>query len=891
MANPGFYTVGGTVQAGEGVYIARQADQELLQLCRERVFAYVLTPRQMGKSSLMVQTAAQLQTEGVRTAIVDLQDLGAQVTAEQWYFGFLVKLEDQLELDTDVVSWWAERQHLGVAQRLTLFFEQVLLTEIAEPIVIFVDEIDSTLSLDFTDDFFVAIRSLYVTRARQPEFQRLSFVLIGVATPGDLIRDAKRTPFNVGKRVDLTDFSLAEAMPLAAGLGLAGAEAERALGRVLDWTGGHPYLTQRLCQEMAQVGGEQWTAAEVDRLVSRTFLGVQSEQDNNLQFVRDMLTKRAPEPVALMKIYRQIWRGRPPVVDEEQSLVKSHLKLAGVVKRQGKTLQMRNRIYRQVFDRQWIKENLPENLWQMLKPAMPIIATLLVALIAVTGFSIYANQQRLIAEDALQRAEQQATVANLREQSAKALYLLITRPVEGMVLAIQAVVKSHQKSMSELFTTVDDSLLSAVQVVKEQNLLRRHQDSVYSVAFNPDGWRIVSGSGDKTVRLWNLQGQPIGQPFQGHQDYVTSVAFSLDGQKIVSGSRDKTVRLWNLQSQPIGQPFQGHQDYVTSVAFSPDGQKIVSGSIDNTVRLWNLQGQPIGQPFQGHQSYVYSVAFSPDGQKIVSGSVDKTVRLWNLQSQPIDQLFRGHQGYLTSVAFSPDGQKIVSGSRDKTVRLWNLQGQPIGQPFQGHQHGIWSVAFSPDGQKIVSGSIDKTVRLWNLQGQLLGQPFQGHQDSVWSVAFSPDGQKIVSGSRDNTVRLWNLQGQLLVQPFQGHQNSVTSVAFSPDGQRIVTGSGDKTVRLWDLQGQLIGQPFQGHQAFITSVAFSPDGQTIVSGSRDRTARLWQASWQGWLKAACTQLHEHSVLRDPDHSFNPVVARGAKAVCEQQVWGAIHYQPR
>ena len=115
MANPELYTVGGTVQAGGGIYIPRPADQELLQLCRDRVFAYVLTPRQMGKSSLMVQTAQQLQLEQlerVRTAIVDLQDLGAQVTAEQWYFGFLVKLEDQLELDTDVVSWWQERDRI-----------------------------------------------------------------------------------------------------------------------------------------------------------------------------------------------------------------------------------------------------------------------------------------------------------------------------------------------------------------------------------------------------------------------------------------------------------------------------------------------------------------------------------------------------------------------------------------------------------------------------------------------------------------------------------------------------------------------------------------------------------------------------------------------------------
>ena len=128
------------------------------------------------------------------------------------------------------------RSHLGVAQRLTLFFEQVLLTEIAKPIVIFVDEIDSTLSLDFTDDFFVAIRSLYVTRATQPKFGRLSFVLIGVATPGDLIRDARRTPFNIGQRVDLTDFTLAggDAVRRGAGPGGGGGRAGVGLGVGLD---------------------------------------------------------------------------------------------------------------------------------------------------------------------------------------------------------------------------------------------------------------------------------------------------------------------------------------------------------------------------------------------------------------------------------------------------------------------------------------------------------------------------------------------------------------------------------------------------------------------------------------------------------------------------------
>jgi AAA-like domain len=263
MVERSIYITGGTVQAGGGIYLERQADQELLNLCRQGTFAYVLTPRQMGKSSLMVQTAARLSQEGIRSVIIDLTALGVGVTAEQWYLGLLTIIEEQLELETDVVQWWQERTHLGLTQRLTQFFKDVLLVEVAERVTIFVDEIDSTLSLDFTDDFFAAVRYLFVARAQEPEFHRLSFVLIGVATPGDLIRDPKRTPFNVGQRVDLTDFSLVEALPLSAGLGVAAAQAEQVLGWVLKWTGGHPYLTQRLCQAMTQVGGRRWSEAEV----------------------------------------------------------------------------------------------------------------------------------------------------------------------------------------------------------------------------------------------------------------------------------------------------------------------------------------------------------------------------------------------------------------------------------------------------------------------------------------------------------------------------------------------------------------------------------------------------------------------------------------------------
>ena len=380
--------------------------------------------------------------------------------------------------------------------------------------------------------------------------------------------------------------------------------------------------------------------------------------------------------------------------------------------------------------------------------------------------------------------------------------------------------------------------------------LQGHEDVIRSVAISPVrvatpsglGYIIVSGSSDKTVRLWALAtGQPIEQPFQGHEAAVTSVACSPNGEIIVSGSSDKTLRLWDAKTgQPIRQPLQGHE--ALSVAFSPDGKIIVSGDGDDTLRLWDATtGQPIGQPLHKHWASIRSVAFNPDGNTIASGSRDRRVQLWDVTTgQPIGQPFQGHEDAVSSVAFSPDGKTLASSSSDRTVRLWDVIAE---YPLYSHEAEVNGVAFSPDGQMIASGSSDKMLRLWNVTTeQFIGSPLQGHESEVLSVAFSPDGKTIVSGSSDKTLRLWDIAtGQLIGQPFRGHQDEIRSVAFSPDGQTIVSGSYDKTLRLWDaITGQLIGQPFQGHEAEVMSVAFSPDGKTIASGSADRTLRLWDA---------------------------------------------------
>ncbi|KAF5365814.1 hypothetical protein D9757_012674 [Collybiopsis confluens] len=431
--------------------------------------------------------------------------------------------------------------------------------------------------------------------------------------------------------------------------------------------------------------------------------------------------------------------------------------------------------------------------------------------------------------------------------------------------------------------------------------LSGHKNGVTSVAFSPDGTRIVSGSGDKSVRIWNAEnGTAVGTPFQGHTHWVSSVAFSPDGTRIVSGSWDNTVRIWNGEDgTAVGKPLQGHTESVCSVAFSPDGTRIVSGSGDTTVRIWNADsGTAVGKPLQGHTDWVRSVAFSPDGTRIVSGSDDNSVRIWNADSgTAVGKPLQGHTDGVFSVAFSPDGTRIVSGSDDNSVRIWNADGgTAVWKPLQRYMARVRSMAFSPDGTRIVSVSDDNSVRIWNADsGTAVGKPLQGHTNWVRSVAFSPDGTRIVSGSGDTTVRIWNAHiGTAVGKPLQGHTNLVSSVAFSPDGTRIVSGSQDKSVRIWNADsgtavgkplqshtdevtstanhmilhpltstpsaiskyfpgsgdnsvriwnadsGTAVEKPLQGHTSLVFSVAFSPDGTRIVSGSWDTTVRIWNA---------------------------------------------------
>ncbi len=313
----------------------------------------------------------------------------------------------------------------------------------------------------------------------------------------------------------------------------------------------------------------------------------------------------------------------------------------------------------------------------------------------------------------------------------------------------------------------------------------------------------------------------------GHGGAVFSVCVTQEG-KVVSGSRDKTVRIWDMEGNQLA-VYRGHELAVNSVYVTKDG-KIVSGSYDATVRIWDMQGNQLAV-CRGHERAVNSVYVTKDG-KIVSGSNDSTVRVWDMEGNQL-AVCRGHEGMVMSVCVTNDG-KIVSGSEDKTVRVWDMQGNQFAL-CRGHEGGVTSVCVTIDG-KIVSGSVDKTVRVWDMEGNQLAV-CRGHEDVVRPVCVTIDG-KIVSGSQDSTVRVWDIEGNQLAV-CRRHESAVTSVCVTQDG-KIVSGSRDRTVRVWDIEGNQLAVSTR-LKGWISSVCVTQDGK-IVSGSLDKMVHgVWDIS--------------------------------------------------
>ena len=381
-----------------------------------------------------------------------------------------------------------------------------------------------------------------------------------------------------------------------------------------------------------------------------------------------------------------------------------------------------------------------------------------------------------------------------------------------------------------------------------------HSEGVTSVAFSADGTHVLSGSYDKTIKLWDAASGALFRTFEGHLEEVSSVAFSFSGIHVLSGSNDATIKLWDAASGTLVRTFKA-QSKVTSVAFSPDDRRILSGSEDGVLRLWDTATATLIRTFEDH-SGVTSVAFARDGEFVLSGSRDGTFKLWDAATGALVHGFGNFSTiYRSTIAFTADGTHALSSSTEKTMKLWNVTAGTLVRTFEGESE-VSQVAFSRDGKLVLSGNAQGMIRLWDLATGALVRTFERHSPEsysassvdVFSVVFSPDGSRVLSGSNDKTMKLWDATTGALLRTFGGYSGAVNSVAVSSDGNQVLSGNEDGTLRLWDAATGALLRSFGKHSWRISSVAFSRRGGHALSGSWDGTVKLWETATGVFVRA-------------------------------------------
>lgn len=886
------FHAGGVVPLGQAFYIERDADLRLVSELLQGRLCYILGTRQIGKSSLRVRAISELRRQGAKAASLNLQGFGFPPEAE-WYRGLIQRAAKELELPFSSSEFFSRHAQSGPVHLWTSFFHEVVLPHIDAPVVIFFDEIDTVLSPDFrfsTDAFFASLRSLYEeVRGSFSNRPRLTFCLIGVATPEELIKDPVRSPFNLdNSRLLLDDFTARQAEVLLPGLSVLPGSAEDWLAMVMSWTDGHPYMTQRLCQYLVdhprpihELPGEVTRAA-----VTTLFLS--GHKDPNLSFAEAQFQHISGqhERHAVVTLYRRIYIG-DRVLYEPQDRLQSLLLLSGMVKLRQvgdeRRLVARNRIFREVFGAKWIQErdrstpdwltdklfaywdnqrstafalsrieieraldsipksgqSLPPDLAEFIgrsqhvrdkqeRRQRTIFVLAVVSLLSILPFAIYQTYRRILDK---KDADSKAAV---RESQVK------------LLLEYRSYAEKQIEKLNERIFSLEDEVNDLYAELRSANQQLRSKEREIA--------RLLQAKADSSQQLTALQRKK--QEVQGRLDRrnIEKQAIVREREYSEQVRRNLDERLRELEPEPaplapLPKDAQALYDVIASVEGKPD-----SLSPEQSIQLrravmamsktgLRLQFRRIPEP---GLSLLRLCPFSRSlvGKPFLLAAANSGLSLWDGEGQPLPTEFAIPEGGKIRALAAKYRCSQILASVDGRVLSFNDQGQLMTQVRTTQPVQAMTALVSPDddppqGFPVVLGVGHHAELLYMRQGvHKLGARL-GHVDDVTALDLSQSGQWVLSGA-GRRVLLWQAVSGERLRSLHEHPGKVQAVALSHASADAVAVSAadDGSVALVSTASGEMLHALQGHTAAVVSAEFSIDGNYIVTASADRSVRVW-----------------------------------------------------
>jgi WD40 repeat protein len=375
--------------------------------------------------------------------------------------------------------------------------------------------------------------------------------------------------------------------------------------------------------------------------------------------------------------------------------------------------------------------------------------------------------------------------------------------------------------------------------IPEAITLKGHTEAVYAVAFTADGKQVVTGSFDKTLKVWDAASgkelKTFGGP-KGHQNLVLSLSLSPDGSLLASGGSDNTAKIWDF---PTGRHLREFAcaTAVNAIALSPDGTKLASVGQDGSATVFNAANGKELFSLTGHTGAVTGVCFSANGQALASCGADKTLRFWNpANGQPV-AVVGAHAGTVNALALSPNNNAVYTAGADGMLKFWALPPVPSRALAAPHGDAVTAVALSADGSLLVSASADKTVRVSNFANGEQVRTLTDSRAPLQSLAIAPNGAMIAAGTADHKLFVWHADDGKLLSQVRAHEGPVTSVAFNAASNQMLTAGGDGLLKAWSVPVRPT-RILSADDAAVHSVAVSPDGKTIYAACADKVVRGW-----------------------------------------------------